>query len=279
MARKWFQHDYDARCDDKMLELRAELGWKGYGLFYGCLELMCQNEKGYLEVDKIGGLSVAFSLPRNEMSEFVDLCVDIGLFTKDEDGKIRNNRITKHIEKMKSFSEAGKKGAEKRWSKDSNRGASNKASSNGNTGVSTDKSRIDKSIKENTLLFDLQSNDFDMKGSVEEKINWTTVRFHERIRDRFGHHKNVKNATLEKWRDPIRLMNSEDELEFQQIWEYIAFAVQDDFWKDTVLSTSGLRNNWEKIDAAIKRSESKKSGSMDQEVANSNAYQNDFTGV
>lgn len=113
--------------------------------------------------------------------------------------------------------------------------------------------------KEYTLLSSLSSDDFNVDGAVDEKIDWTTVRFFERAKVGREHYKNIKKATLKDWRKPIRLMHTQDKLPFKKIWAYLKFLFQDDFWSDTVYSPKGLRKNWEEIDAAMKREKKKKS--------------------
>lgn len=257
MAQNWFQHDYNARNDDKILELRAEYGWKGYGLFYAFIETMCENETGAIDSDKIGGLSIAYSLPKEELLTFIDFCLSIKLFYRDDDGLLRNERITKHVKKMQSFREAGRKGAKKRWSGESDRGGIaplKTGNKDPNTRAYADKSRVDKSRKENkSLLSDLTADGFDVSGTVDEKINWTTVRFYQRAKVGRKHYKIIKNATLQDWREPIRLMHTSDGLSFERIWAYLKFLFEDDFWKNTVYSTAGFRKNWQEIDTAMKR--------------------------
>lgn len=167
MAQNWFKHDYGARNDADLLELRAECGWKGYGLFYAIIETMAENEKGAIDLDKIGGLSIGFGLPKDEILAFVETCLKIGIFYTDEDGMIRNSRITAHVEKMKSFQEAGKKGAQKRWSNDSDRGANRGANGPPNAGAYADKSRVDKSRLEERANTDKDIN--SLKASNVEK--------------------------------------------------------------------------------------------------------------
>lgn len=118
-----------------------------------------------------------------------------------------------------------------------------------------------------TLLSDLSSDDFDRQADVDEQIDWTTVRLHEKLRPRFSHHQSMKKATLEKWRVPIRRMIEQDELSIQQVWELIDFALNDEFWADTIKSTGGLRKNWEQIDAARMRRDNKNSNQTETAMA------------
>lgn len=174
MAQSWFKHDYGARNDDDILELRAEYGWKGYGLFYAFIETMAENEKGAIDMEKIGGLSIGYNLPKGELISFVETCLDIGLFYKDGGGLIRNDRITNHVEKLRSFREAGKKGAKKRWSDNSNRGANGEAT---DTPMQSrvDKSRVDKN-KPYTDDFEKFWELYDLKkGKKKAWLEWKNL--------------------------------------------------------------------------------------------------------
>ena len=145
MAQNWFKHDYNARNDEKILELRAEYGWKGYGLFFGIIEFMCETETGCLDTERIGGLSVAYNLPKDELLGFISFCIDIDLFFEDEDGLIKSGRVVTHLEKMNTYKQAGKKGAKKRWNKKSDEGGNRGAISDPNA----DKIREDKNREDN----------------------------------------------------------------------------------------------------------------------------------
>ena len=144
MAQHWFKHDYSARNDEKILELRAEYGWKGYGLFFAIVETMCETEKGCIDTDRIGGLSVGFSLPKDELLNFIDFCTSIELLYEDDDGLIRNKRVVEHLDHMNTLKEAGKKGANKRWKQHKNRGANGGANATPNA----EKIREDKKREE-----------------------------------------------------------------------------------------------------------------------------------
>jgi len=94
----------------------------------------------------------------------------------------------------------------------------------------------------------------DKSSTVDEKVNYITWKIHRLLSDTYGDYKNHRKATLGKWRDPIRLLHSEDELSLNEIWKYAKFAhLDDDFWRYTVQSTKGLRNNIDQIRAEFDR--------------------------
>ena len=51
----YFQHDYSARNDERILELRAEFGWEGYGIYWAILESIAENTNGGINRVAIGG--------------------------------------------------------------------------------------------------------------------------------------------------------------------------------------------------------------------------------
>lgn len=174
MAQNWFKHDYNARNDDKLLQLRAMMGWEGYGLFFALVEIMCENDKGYIDGQKIGGLSVGLGVPIDTLQELIEGCLDVGLFYIGDDEMIHNSRVDHHVAKMKSFREAGKKGAKKRWSNKSDKGANRGA----NTGVNADKSRVDNiytgEFEEFWELYDVK------KGKKKAWLEWKNLTGHDK---------------------------------------------------------------------------------------------------
>ena len=110
----YFSHDYNARNDEKILELRVKYGAEGYGLFWMLVETMAENENGGAKASLIGGLSLGYGVPKERLLEFIDYCIEIELFYKDE-GFIFSRRMKKHKEFRQELSKKGKEGAEKRW--------------------------------------------------------------------------------------------------------------------------------------------------------------------
>lgn len=110
----YFNHDYNARNDDKILELRSELGAEGYGIFWMILETMAENENGGVKMSLMGGLSHGYGVPIAKLKEAISLCIRVELFYEKE-GSIFSKRLLQHKYIRKSLSDAGRAGAEKRW--------------------------------------------------------------------------------------------------------------------------------------------------------------------
>lgn len=61
----YFSHDANAKDDPKILQLRMELGWEGYGLFWALIELL-RNESDHRM--RTHYKSIAFALQTQEDS-------------------------------------------------------------------------------------------------------------------------------------------------------------------------------------------------------------------
>jgi len=143
--------------DPKILQLRFLFGMEGYGIYWAMLETMHQDTTGYINKEAIGGLSVAYGVTIERLSDIIKHCVKIDLFSECEHGNIYSKRM---IEQKKELAESalhGLKGAENRWK---NRGAIDTLpptlkGSDGNPNadqIRLDQIRIDNNIQE---IYDL----------------------------------------------------------------------------------------------------------------------------
>jgi len=113
----YFSHDYNARTDERIMELRSMYGMEGYGVYWCVIEIMAENN-GYFDTSLWGGHSIAIGVAKDRLMAIVGNCIQLGLFHKVEDGKmIYSGRLSEHLELRKTLSESGKKGAEARKSK------------------------------------------------------------------------------------------------------------------------------------------------------------------
>lgn len=136
----YFSHDYNARNDEKILELRAEFGPEGYGIFWMIVETMAENENCGIKASLLGGLSLGFGVAKNKLNEIISKCVDLKLF-HESDGYYFSNRLLSHKTYRQKLSESGKKGADLRWGGD-------KGGYKGGDGNPYAKERKEKEIKE-----------------------------------------------------------------------------------------------------------------------------------
>ncbi|MEO7048903.1 MAG: Lin1244/Lin1753 domain-containing protein [Ferruginibacter sp.] len=125
----YFRHDYNARNDDKILELRAKFGSEGYGIFWMIIETMAENENGGAKASLMGGLSLGYGVAMGRLMEIIGCCLSIGLLYEDA-GYYYSKRLLTHKEFRKNLSQFGSEGANKRWG--GNRGANGEANGGGN---------------------------------------------------------------------------------------------------------------------------------------------------
>ena len=109
--KNWFDHDYGARNDEKILELRAKYNAEGYGLYWMLIESMAENN-GRLSKKRMGGLSVGLGVAYTTLEAFINDCLELELFSVDTDGFIYSERLLRHVNKIEALSEAGRRGAE-----------------------------------------------------------------------------------------------------------------------------------------------------------------------
>ena len=110
----YFSHDYNARNDDKILELRDKYQNEGYAVYFYILETMAERGDGRIMPTLLGGLSLGYGVAKGWLLGFMDFCVEIGLFCSDDVGYF-SPRMIDHLNMRKMLKEKGKEGAEKRW--------------------------------------------------------------------------------------------------------------------------------------------------------------------
>lgn len=117
----YFSHDTNAKSDPKIMAMRNVYGSEGYGWYWIVVEILA-DETDYKLAHKpmvYNALALAMLCDAVTSEKFVGDCVEtFELF--DSDGEFfwsnsLNRRLEKRDEKSVKRSEAGKKGAEKRW--------------------------------------------------------------------------------------------------------------------------------------------------------------------
>jgi hypothetical protein len=117
----YFSHDANARQDEKILMLRAEHGWEGYGIYWALVEMMFESSETALHHNKIRGIAVSYNINITVLESVINTCITEELFVSDgekfwSDSLIRRKNKYQEIKEKKA--EAGRKGMAKRWGKD-----------------------------------------------------------------------------------------------------------------------------------------------------------------
>lgn len=108
MNSLYFDHDYSARNDARILQLRHELGWTGYALFFATIECLCEAG-GTVQRCELPALAFGLMYDKVKYAAFIESLIELGLLLEDESG-IYSARIRRHIERRKKLSEAGRAG-------------------------------------------------------------------------------------------------------------------------------------------------------------------------
>lgn len=114
----YFQHDFNAAQDEKILYLRSKYGMEAYGLYWYFIELLHQSPNSKLKCKLIDGISYQLNIDIDKLLQFYNTCIETELFVTDGEfywsqRVLENKEIQDEKRKSKSF--AGKKGMEKRW--------------------------------------------------------------------------------------------------------------------------------------------------------------------
>lgn len=197
----YFSHDINAHSDEKILAMRVDYGWEGYGLFWAIIESMAEATDYKLrfsdgtpgEID-IAGLALSFHVSRKRLEKFVENCIKkYKLFVFLENKKYFSSqtltrRLSMRDEKLSKLRVAGQKGAEKRWKTDSHPNGH----PNGNK-IKVNKSKRKKKREEkNHTLLDTSIKEEKIKpvkvdySSREFNPVWMTEKEYQKLIDRFG---------------------------------------------------------------------------------------------
>ena len=178
----YFSHDCNARNDEKILMLRAEHGWEGYGLFWALVEMMFESKETCLHHSKIKGIAVSYNIDITLLQSVINTAISEGLFVSDGETfwseSLRRRKAAFHELKEKR-SKAGKKGMESRWGKPKNTEPDNSVITKNNKG----KESKGKEMKENNIYKDIfdywislgiinhQKLNDKMRNKIKAKLN------------------------------------------------------------------------------------------------------------
>ena len=105
----WFEHDSNARHDPKILQLRMDHGWEGYGLWWGVVETLRHCDGYRLPASAINALCFDLRCERT----LIDYMIEIGLLVEDDNcvwSPALVSRMEKWDKKKSAKIEAGRKG-------------------------------------------------------------------------------------------------------------------------------------------------------------------------
>ena len=111
----YFSHDSNAQHDPKMIKLIYNLGWEGYGLYWGIVERL-RNEKDYCMPTDYECIAMAM---RTECERIKSIIEDFNLF-EIEDDYFYSKSLLERMKLVEIKSNKARESAYKRWDKNAN---------------------------------------------------------------------------------------------------------------------------------------------------------------
>jgi hypothetical protein len=263
----YFSHDANARQDEKILMLRADHGWEGYGIYWALIEMMFESSDTALHIKKIKGIALSYNIDITLLESVINTCITEQLFVSDGEkfwSESLNRRKLKYQEVKDKKSEAGKKGMAKRWGSKQN---DNTVITENNKGKES-KGNKEKEIKEK------ENKEKKIPTSPKQVYDEQSIHFKLALRlyeNILNNNPECKEPNLQKWANDVRLMMEQDKRTEEQITYLMDWVQKDSFWKSNILSTSKLREKFDQLVIRVKEDISKQNKSAKKEVPR--AYQ------
>jgi hypothetical protein len=235
---KYYLHDSTAFSDEKVTLLYLEFGFEAVGLFYVILEKLALQEQPVNEMVLKSQLNI-----KKRLQKQLDFMYKIGILSVNN-GDVFNENLLNFSKKYQIKKEKTRERVSE-WRKnqqDKENVTRYKQVRN------TDKDKISKdkiNKYKDTLLSELKNSDFEDPQYFE-----ITMAFYELFK------KNLQESgasivKLEKakgkWIDSIRLLIEQDKNDIDSVRTVFAYLQKDEFWKKNILSTSKLREQFEKL--------------------------------
>lgn len=222
----YFPHDFNARMDEKILEMRSKYGFEGYGLYWALIELMAEASNYKLSLKRINGIAMAMPYDCQKLTIFIDDCIGkpIELFSSDGECFWSESLLRRMIvmeEGRARKSSAGRKGAKKRWQ--------------GHSGANGE------AMAEDGIVERVEKSKVYTQDSFEMKI---AKHLFNKIQERHPEH---KEPDFQKWAKHADLMVRKDERKKEKIKEVIDWCQDSEFWQNNILSTAKLRSQFDQL--------------------------------
>lgn len=240
----YFSHDTNSRSDPKCSALIKDFGMEGYGIFWGIIEILAEQD-GY-KLEKFPklyeGLAAQFQADVKRCSSTIEAMLKHYNLLLEDDKYIWSDSLLRRMEgkkgKIQQKIDAGRLGginsASKRKQTSSGAQAVLQAES---SGASSKPSKL-KEIKLNK-----KEKKSEPKVS-DESINLTNL-LKELILENDGNAKIPEN--LNKWAVEIDHLIKLDKRTPDDIELVIRFSQDDKFWKSNILSAGSLRDKFPKL--------------------------------
>jgi len=106
---EYFSHDYDAREDEKIIDLLSDLGYEGYGIYWAIVEMLYKN-KGSLQIQYN---RISFAL--NADMETVEKVIKTYKLFKFNQTHFWSESVRTRLKQRREISEKARESVNYRW--------------------------------------------------------------------------------------------------------------------------------------------------------------------
>jgi hypothetical protein len=238
----YFSHDTNAKNDPKIMAMRNVYGSKGYGWYWIIVETMAEQSNYKLEHKKwvTNALAMAMQCDYGEVEKFIEDCIEEFDLFKSNGERFWSERLLRNManidEKRKVRSEAGKKGAEARWSKEED----NKEMANAS------QTHAEAIAKNGILNNNITDNNKEKENNKKEEqaLPPYTLTLSKLILDS-SPIKNPSAKQIEAGAKVIHELERIDGYSPAEISAVINFGLHDSFWRTNLQSGASLRKRKE----------------------------------
>lgn len=112
----YFSHDSNALTDTKILNMRADYGLEGYGLYWAIIEMLRNEEDYKLELSKNTYRAIkTLTNTKIDIEKFIKDCIEDYKLFNEKDEKFYSNSLLRRMEEKDKKSTIAREKAQKRW--------------------------------------------------------------------------------------------------------------------------------------------------------------------
>lgn len=117
----YFSHDSNALTDTKILNMRADYGLEGYGLYWSIIEMMRNEEDYKLSLSKNTYRAIkTLTNTTIDIEKYINDCIEDYELFKQEDEKFYSKSLLRRMKEKDKKSEMARERANKRWKSNAN---------------------------------------------------------------------------------------------------------------------------------------------------------------
>jgi len=270
----FFSHDANALTDTKILNMRADYGLEGYGLFWAIIEQLRCEENYSLPRNKNTYRAIKMNTNTSiDVGDYIDDCIgEYGLFEASEDGmSFYSNSLKRRMaikdEKKMRRSVAGKKGAEKRWNESNNSAEDSNTIKNNNNAIKEDSNAITKPSKK-------MANDSKVKESIRKESKVKEKKVESSAANWISEYESNIGLITPMIVEAIDSYELSDEVVIEAIKEAVKSGVRMPKYICRILEDFKANNIRTKADVEARRIERSRLHNKDKPTTATNAYFN-----